>query len=59
MKKIKTLDEIHKIREQIYEEEKNLSAAEVLKKIRSESDEFIKKYNLKLRRVENNLKVNV
>ena len=48
----KILDEIHKIREKIYEEEKNLTAEEILKKIRLESDKLIGKYNLKLRRVE-------
>lgn len=48
----KTLDEIHEIREKIYEEEKDLSTADILKKIRIESEEFMKKHNLKLRRYE-------
>lgn len=51
----KTLDEIHRIRENIYEEEKNLNTQEILKKIRTESEEFMKKHNLKLRRREREL----
>ncbi|MBI5555968.1 MAG: hypothetical protein HY920_08980 [Elusimicrobia bacterium] len=45
----KTLDELHKIREEIYEEEKNLTIAERLKKIHKESEAILKKHNLKLR----------
>lgn len=51
----KTLDEIHKIREQIYEEERRLSKKELLKRIHQESEEFMKKYGLKLIRVEKKL----
>ncbi len=51
----KTLDEIHKIREEIYEEEKNLSTEEMLRKIRLESEEFMKKHNLELKRWERKL----
>ncbi|OIO02266.1 hypothetical protein COY52_01635 [Candidatus Desantisbacteria bacterium CG_4_10_14_0_8_um_filter_48_22] len=55
----KVLDEIHRIREEIYEEEKGLTTEEVLKKIHSESERIMKKYNLKLRRVENKETVRV
>lgn len=48
----KVLDEIHKIREEIYEEHKNLPTEEVLKKVRLESENFMKKHNLKLRYLE-------
>ncbi len=48
----KTLDEIHRIREKIYEEEKNLNTEEILRKIRTESEEFMKKHNLELKRWE-------
>ena len=48
----KTLDEIHKIREKIYEEEKGLTTEEVLKKIHLESERLMKKYNFKLKRLE-------
>jgi len=53
----KIIDDIHKIREKLYEEEKGLTTKELLEKIHKESDEFIKKYNLKLRRVENKPRV--
>ncbi|PIV55235.1 hypothetical protein COS16_07850 [Candidatus Desantisbacteria bacterium CG02_land_8_20_14_3_00_49_13] len=55
----KVLDEIRRIREEIYEEEKGLTTEEVLKKIHSESERIMKKYNLKLRRVENKETVRV
>ncbi|MEW6040272.1 MAG: hypothetical protein AB1633_02005 [Elusimicrobiota bacterium] len=48
----KVLDEIHKIKEKFYEEEKGLTSEEVIKKIHKESEETIKKYGLKLRREE-------
>ena len=47
----KTLAELHKIREEIYEEEKNLSPKEVIEKIHEESEKFMKENNLKLRRL--------
>jgi len=47
----KRLKEIHLIMEKIYEEERNLSPAERVKKIRDESEKFIKKGNLKIRRL--------
>ena len=39
-------------KQKIYEEEKDLSTADILKKIRIESEDFMKKHNLKLRRWE-------
>ena len=53
----KTMDEIHKIREQIYNETKNLSTKEYLEKIHRESAEFIKKHALKLKQVEKKEKI--
>lgn len=44
----KTLDELHKIREEMYEEDKNLTVAERLKKIHKETEKILKKHNLKL-----------
>lgn len=53
----KVLDDLHKIREKLYEEEKGLTSKEVIRKIHEESEEVIKKYNLKLRREEKKIKV--
>jgi len=47
----KRLKEIHLIMEGIYKEEKNLSPVERVKKIRDESERFIKERNLKIRRL--------
>ena len=41
--------EIHEIREKIYEEEKNLSNQERLRKIHAEAARFIEKYGLKFK----------
>jgi hypothetical protein len=41
--------EIHEIREKIYEEEKNLSNPERLRKIHAEAARFIEKYGLKFK----------
>ena len=51
MTESKTMQELHKIREKIYEEEKNLSIEERIKKTREESEKYIKEHNLKLKRV--------
>jgi len=48
----KVLEEIHKIRENIYKEQKGLTTKEVVKKIHKEAEEVIKKYGLKFRRKE-------
>ena len=47
----KRLKEIHLIMKEIYKEEKNLSPVERVKKIRDESEKFIKERNLKIRRL--------
>ncbi len=51
MKEPKAMREIHEIMEKIYEEEKHLTPEERVKKINKESEEFIKKHNLNLKRV--------
>ena len=43
--------EIHAIREKHYEETKNLSTAELLKKIHSDAQKAIKKYKINVRSV--------
>ena len=43
------MQEIHKIREKIYEEEKNLTHQERLRKIHTEAVRFIEKYGLKFK----------
>ena len=47
----KRLEEIHLIMEEIYKEERGLSPEERVKKIRNESEKFIKERNLKIRRL--------
>jgi len=51
MKEPKGLKEIHEIMEKIYEEEKELSTKQRIKKIREESDKFILERNLNLKRI--------
>jgi hypothetical protein len=51
MKEPKGLKEIHEIMEKIYEEEKELSAKQRVKKIREESDKFMMERKLSLRRI--------
>ena len=46
-----SLVELHRLREQIYEEEKHLPPEERLKRLRQESDAFLKKAGLHLKRV--------
>ncbi len=48
----KTLDKIHKIRRNMFKEQKGLTTKEVVKKIHKEADEVIKKYGLRFRRKE-------
>ncbi|MEW6087384.1 MAG: hypothetical protein AB1498_03705 [bacterium] len=45
----KAMEEIHKIREALYEEEKKLSTEELISKIRKESEAAKKKYKLNFR----------
>jgi hypothetical protein len=50
MKTDKGLQEIHEIMEKIYEDDKNLTKEQVVKKINDESDSFISKHKLTLKR---------
>ncbi|MFH1259065.1 MAG: hypothetical protein ABII74_04530 [Elusimicrobiota bacterium] len=43
--------EIHEIREKLYEEEKNLTPEERIAKVRKESEDMIKKYGLKFKKL--------
>lgn len=45
------LKEIHEIMEEIYESEKDLSPIDRLKKLKRESEQFIKEKGLTLRRI--------
>ena len=51
MKESKVMQELHKIREKIYEEEKDLSIEERVRKVREESEKYIQEHSIKLRRV--------
>ena len=51
MKESKGLREIHEIIEKIYEEEKELTPEQRIKRIREESDEFMRQRKLNLKRV--------
>jgi len=48
-KEPKAMEEIHKIRERLYEEEKKLSTKELINKIHREAEEAKKKYGLNFR----------
>lgn len=48
-KEPKAMQEIHHIREQLYEEEKHLSSEQKIAKIKHEAEEAVKKYGLKLK----------
>ena len=47
----KSMQDLHRIREQMYEEEKRLTPEQRIQRIRQESDAFLKKAGLKLKRV--------
>ncbi|OGL42296.1 MAG: hypothetical protein A3C43_03640 [Candidatus Schekmanbacteria bacterium RIFCSPHIGHO2_02_FULL_38_11] len=51
MKDLKGLKEIHEIMEKIHDEEKGLTAEQRVKKIREESDKFMRERKLNLKRV--------
>lgn len=51
MKRLKGLDEIHEIIEKIYDEEKNLTPEQRIKKLREESERFLSERRLNLKRV--------
>jgi len=48
----KILQELHNIREKIYEEEKNLSKEKVIYNRHQILEQFMKKYKIKLNRLE-------
>ncbi len=48
---MKCLKEIHEIMEQIYNEEKGLCTEERVKRIKKESEKFLKERKINLRRV--------
>ncbi len=48
----KTLDELHKIREQIYEEEKNLPKEKVLKNLHERVEKILKERKINLKKLE-------
>lgn len=51
MTESKTLEKVHKIMERLYEKRINMSDEEVINDINKSSEEFMKKHNLKLRRI--------
>ena len=51
LKEPESMAQIHRIREQLYEEEKDLSPQERVAKIHREAEVLLKKWGLKLRRV--------
>ena len=52
MKEPKPMQEIHEIRHQMYEESKNLSWEEWVKKMHQTAEETIRKYGLKIRQTD-------
>jgi len=52
MKEPKAMREIHEIMERSYEKRKNMSDEEIIRDINESAEQFMKKYNLKLRRLE-------
>lgn len=51
MKESKEMEDLHKIMENFYEEDKNLSSEQKIKKIREESENFMREHGLRLRRM--------
>lgn len=51
MKRLKGLDEVHEIIEKIYDEEKDLTPEQRIKKLREESERFLLERKLNLKRV--------
>ena len=51
MKRLKGLDEVHKIIEKIYDEEKDLTPEQRIKRLREESDKFLSERGLRLKRI--------
>jgi len=53
MKEPKEMEKLHKIMEEFYEEDKDLSPEQKVKKIREESEKFMIERGLHLRRIKN------
>ena len=51
MKRFKGLDEVHEIIEKIYDEEKDLTPEQRIKRLREESDKFLSDRGLRLKRI--------
>jgi len=51
MRELKGLKEVHEIMEKIYEEEKELTPEQQLKKLKEESDRFLSERKLNLKKV--------
>jgi len=51
MKRLKGLDEVHEIIEKIYDEEKDLTPEQRIKRLREESDKFLSERGLRLKRI--------
>ena len=51
MKRLKGLDEVHEIIEKIYDEEKDLTPEQRIKRLREESDKFLSDRGLRLKRI--------
>ena len=59
MKESKEMEELHKIMEKFYEEDKDLSPEQKVKKIREESERFMIERGLHLRRIKNKQPIRV
>ena len=51
MKRLKGLDEVHEIIEKIYDEEKDLTPEQRIKRLREESDKFLSERGLHLKHI--------
>ena len=51
MKRFKGLDEVHEIIEKLYDEEKDLTPEQRIKRLREESDKFLSDRGLRLKRI--------
>ena len=51
MRKLEGLEEVHAIMEKIYEEERDLTPQQRLKKLKEESDRFLSERKLNLKKV--------
>ena len=59
MKESKEMEELHKIMEKFYEEDKDLSPEQKVKKIREESERFMIEHGLHLRKIKNGQPIRV